>query len=55
MTTRAAAAPPTHRSSLARLDPYAVDATMTLQEFRKIRSSVQDVHVVVPESDRAAA
>lgn len=46
-----------HRNPSWHLDPYVVDATITLQEWRKIRRQLPAVHVVARHDDdhRSAA
>ena len=40
--------PAPHRTSAARLDPYAVPGALTLEEWRRVQATTKPVHVVRP-------
>jgi hypothetical protein len=43
--------PAAHRTTAARLDPYAVVGTVTLEEWRRTQSTAPAVHVVRHQED----
>ena len=47
--------PAVHRTSSARLDPYAVAGTLTLEEWRRVQATMTPVHIVRPQEELVTA